>query len=475
VKRKIFVLVIVLLSALVVYNSCTKIDTTDIGGDLIPPIDNIHTFDTSLEVFSDNKLFVDTTRMSYSEPHGVGIIDDDPEFGKTTAALYSNFTPVSYRTYPFINRSEVKIDSVILSLAYTRTYGDSNSVQQFEVREIDPVAEFKDSSYPVSAPDFAVLPGLIGSKTVNFIELDDTAIYKNAKDTVRTSHELRIPLDTAFARRFVDYDTTNAYKSDTLFKTIFKGFQVVASEGGSSIKKALAYFNLTDNARTKITFYCRIVNNNKADTIAPVFTYTADAEADLIRRTPAHGYFDNVNNSAENDEKIYIQGAPGSYATLKIPGLANLDNRVIHLAQLIAERVPSFDDNVYAAPGALMIDAINNAGDSAFTIRNDFLLLNQYPGYDLTTLGGILHNDKYIFNLARYVQSIVTHQYRNYTLRIQTPFSYRPYFISPNTDHVSGKVLVALNKPVAFGRVVLYGGASTAPQRMRLRIIYSKI
>ena len=475
-KRKIFASVIVPLTAFLVYTSCTKIDTTDLGNGLIPAVDNVNTFDTILEVSTDNKLFVDTTDMLYEDGHAIGIIENDAEFGKTTAALYSTFNPASYGSYPFLNRDAVKIDSIVLSLAYTSTYGDSTGIQEFEVREIKPSADFKDSVYPITNPDFDVLPTVLGKATVNFLRLkNDSVYYVNAKETVSTINELRIPLDTAFGRRFVNYDTSGAYQSDEKFKVLFKGLEVRANEGTSPTKKGFAYFNLTDNARSRITFYCRIERDGVKDTIAPVFTYTAGAEANIIRRAPANAYLANVTNTTENDEKLYIQSTPGSYATIKIPGLSGLSNRVIHRAELIAERAQGAEDNIYGPPSTLFIDAISTTGDSAFTIRNDFSLVNAAPGYDLTTIGGILKDNKYTFNISRYVQSIATRQFPNYTLRIYAPYIIRPYFMAPNTNQVSGKTQVVLNTPVASGRVILLGGGSAAPERMRLRIIYSKI
>ena len=474
-KRKFFVSIIIPLSVFLVYTSCTKLDTTDLGNGLIPPIDNIHTFDTILDVFTDNKLFVDTTTMPYDEDHAVGIIEDDPEFGKTIAALYASFTPGAYGTHPFRSVADVKIDSVVLSLKFTKLYGDSTAIQEFEVREIDPLAVFQDTLYKLDASDFAVLPDPLGKATRQFLTLNDSTYYVNAKDTISVSSELRIKLDTAFGRRFVEADTSGAYKNDENFRALFKGVQVVASEGGSSSKTALAYFDLNDNTSSRITLYCRVTSDGKTDTVAPFFANTTDPQANLIRRTPAHGYADMPNDPQENKEKLYIQSTPGSYATIKIPGLSGLDNRVIHRAELIAERYPSAGDYPYTAPDALFLDAVNETGDSTFTIRNDFVQLSQYPGYELATLGGVLKKDQYVFNISRYVQSIVTQKFPNPTLRIHAPFLIRPYFIPANTNTPAGRTVVSLNTPIAFGRVVLYGGGSTAPNKMRLRIIYSKI
>jgi hypothetical protein len=250
--------------------------------------------------------------------------------------------------------------------------------------------------------------------------------------------------------------------------------EIKVNEGASPTKSALAYFDLNDNVHTKITFYCRVRNNGKTDTIAPSFIHSLDAQANLIRRTPANNYLTYLNNGTiNNDDKLFIQSSPGSYATIKIPGIDTLNNRVINRAELIVETIPSLDDNVYAAPAVLFLDAVNATGDSAFTIRHVFVPSNSYPGYDITLLGGILKNKKYIFNISRYLQGIVTKKEKNFQLRLYAPFTTRPYFLPPDNSTTT-KINLLISTPIAYGRVVL-GGGSHPTNRMKLRIIYSKI
>jgi hypothetical protein len=483
VKRNILASFAALLTGILIFGSCNKIDTTDLGNELIPGSDNVETIDTTLDVITDNLLTpsTDTIKMPYSELHTAGVIENDAEFGTTEAHFYSSFVTSQSHSYPFVNRDTVRIDSVVLSLAYSQLYGDSGSIQNFEVREIFTGYQFKDTGYQIDNPDLPVRPEVLGNKSVLFYTLNDSLSYVNDKDTVRTSSELRIHLDTAWARRFVSYDTTagSAYNNDSTFMDVFRGFEVRVNEGASPLKKALAYFDLTDNSKTRITFYCRIQNNGRTDTIAPYFLYKAGApQANMVRRTPANAYQANVNNGLPSDEKVYLQTTPGSFAKIEIPGLASLDNRVIHRAELICERFNSQEDNVYPPPQYMFIEAFSQTGDSILTIRNDFILANTARGYDINTLGGLFQNNRqYVFNLTRYVQSIVTKKQTSYTLRISAPFTSSPYFVSTN-DQVASKLpfSLVLNPTLAGGRVVLYGGSHPdTTKKMRLRIIYSKI
>jgi hypothetical protein len=478
VKRIICSSILVSLSIILLCTACNKIDTTDLGNELIPAVDNVNTFQTILDITSENVLFDDTTRK-YAGDYGVGVIEDDPEFGKTRGALYFGTAPTSFGTHPFIKQDSVVIDSVVLSLAFSSLYGDSNSIQEFEVREIDQSAEFSvDSAYMLGHPDFPVVPQLLGSKQVNFTTLNDTIQYVEAKDTVNSSRELRIKLDTNFGRRFVNYTVDNAYKNDTVFKTVFKGFEVKVNDA-SQQKNALAYFNIADT-KSRLTFYLRVVNNGKTDTVAPYFTHLSgrDPQANLIRRTPAHGYLTAITNANPNADKIYMQTTPGSYAKLTIQGLDTFaqTNRVIHLADLTVNRVEGLQDNIYTAPTLLFLDAINAARDSAFTIRTDFIPSSTAPGYDVSTIGGVLrNNNSYSFNISRYLQGIVTRKEPIQTLRIYAPYTTSPFYM-PKNGIPTEKVSLTVNTPAAAGRIILAGGAfPDETKKLRLRIIYSKI
>ena len=461
------------LSALLFF-SCSKLDTTDLGSELIPAVDNIHTFETILDVITDNYQFDDSTRMS-SQDYALGIIDNDAEFGRTEAAIYFTAEPLSFPSYPFLKRDTVFIDSIVLSLGYTGIYGDSNAIQQVEVREIEPDIIFrKDSNYKISTPLFPVIPDLLGSKLVNFNQLNDSIRYINFQDTVATRNELRIHLDTSFGRRFVNFDTTREYKNDSMFKSVFKGFEVRVNEAMSPGKNALAYFDLNDDDHTKLTFYCRVMRNGKLDTINPVFVYSNDPHANLINRTPGNGYLTYLQNGHDdNDDMLYLQSTPGSYGLIKIPGIDTLNNRVVHQAQLIIEKLPSAEEEKFRAPDILFLDALSSTGDSVFSINKDFIPVQSFPGYDISLFGGQLKNDKYTFNLTRYIQGIVTEKRPNYDLRVYSPFLHFLYYMQPD-GNPSIRLPLNFGTQVAGPRVVV-GGGSHPSRPMRLRIIYSKI
>ena len=135
------------LSVAIIF-SCTKInESTELGDDLIPAVDNVNTFDTTLELQAAFFPFEDSSKHLFGENMALGRITD-PAFGNTTADLYFNLSSPTYGASPFRD-TITAIDSVVLSLSYTTAYGDTTAAAQIgvEVSEINLGNNFYDSIF----------------------------------------------------------------------------------------------------------------------------------------------------------------------------------------------------------------------------------------------------------------------------------------------------------------------------------------
>ncbi len=475
---------VVFLVISIIFVRCSKLDPTDIGLDLLPPIDNITTFDTTLRVYTSNYLFDDSTTVNINETHTLGLIADDPVFGKTDAQIFLSFVPNSTNRNPFINiDSIVSIDSAILSLSYAGVvFGDSTSNQKISVFEIDD-DNFKDSlGYRVETPHFNTTgPDLAGS-VMNFSLFDDEKMIVVKRDTQRVSNVMRLPIDPSIGLRFAAYDTSTVYLTsgrDSAFQKAFNGLAIRVDEGGSATNNALAFFN-PGHQNSKLTFYFRVIRNGVEDTLTTdlIPYYTSNIRgyaANLVHRTVAHEYAGLSKTTAVVDpEKLLIQSDPGSYAIINVPGLKDIPNSVIHRAELSFVSAPSAGSDVYAAPDRFFLDVIDSANNRFLSVRNDFYITNQQTNeYDISSFGGTLKNGRYNFNLTRYLQGIITKGTENHAFRLYAPQTARVFYAVG--DMVSpGRYFIPVNNRVAKGRAVIYGGGEL-PQSMTIRIIYSKI
>jgi hypothetical protein len=495
-NRQLSLSILSVFSALLLLFSCKKInEATDLGGGLIPPIDNINTFDTTINVeayndlftFSGNPMTDDSTRSTSGDEHFLGLITNDPFFGKTDARIFLELKPPYYK-YTFFNKPDpdsLKIDSVVLVLDYVGTYGDSITPQTIEVREIS--SEFRyDTAYLIRENNFTTST-LLGSTTVVPHTLNDSTYAR--WDT--SKNQLRITLNNSFGERLLMYDTAgpnNAYSSDSAFREKFKGFALQSVSGGNAIMG----FNLR-GGNTKLAIYYSYADGNAAqpnnfDTTVAYFSFAANgfsASSNYIQRDHSGTPLLAAQGGTGPDPIVYIQATPGSFATIKMPDLALLNNRVVHRAELIMEQIHDVSDSTFPPPTFLYIDAFDPDMNKFRTVPYDLLFTSSAslnlgsfgiaPYIVQDGLGNAVRTWK--FNLSRYVQHVVNDTEPVYDLRLFAPF----YVINqykPSSNSAASPQPISINPSVAKGRIRLAGNTGTGdtnPRRMRLRIIYSKL
>ena len=458
--------------------NCTKIDTTTVGGNLIPPVDNIHTFDTTLNVLANNFDTPVCDSVYRADLHALGIIPNDPYFGKTTASMYFELKAQFYPfTFPASDKDSLLLDSAVLVIHYASSYGDTLAPQKALVYKL--TDQFSaDTTYTTCNVFNYDNADLLGEQTFIPARLPDSvhALREDAKS------QLRIRLSDAFAKTFIT-DSSVIFGSDSIFKIHFKGFALIADQmfGGNAIN----YFDL-GNADTRLSFYLRTSKSNVKDTtrIDFPFTYYSGEANSVIRERGTSEITNNLTHPPAGDSIIYIQTSPGSYAELKIPGLSGLSNRVIHRAELIVDQVYSGSpSDVYlTTPNYLYLDTKDTSTNgSYYPIPCDFTTSNGAP--DFTYFGGIKkvvedgsgHQvSQYVFNISRYVQSIVTKSANNAILRLSSPYSITNQItIVDRCKNVIAPFNFPLNN-IADGGVKLNGTNNTST-RIRLHIIYSTL
>lgn len=476
--------VLVLLSSHLV--SCKKLnESTTIGDDVIPGVDGVTTFDTSITVSTNTFLFdglTDSLQPNRFEEHILGYISNDPLFGKTSASIFMELKPASF-PFAFANKPDsLSIDSVVLVLAYNNLYGDSTIPQRVNVFEIDQSNIFKsDSAYQVRQQYFTY-SNFLGSKIFTPSSLNDSV--KVYLDT--TTNQLRIRLNDAFGSRLLSYDSTNVYKTDSAFKTNFRGFAIVPDEGFGG--NALMSFILANNVNTKLAIYYRYMKNQQEDTTVNYFLFTGTTTNSISAQ---HNYIKRdwsgtpllAAAGGPPDDLVYLQNAPGSYARIEMPDLRTVSNRIVHRAELMVEQVFHPSDLTFPPPLALFLDAYDSSLMAYKTIPYDLIpdqqgtypfTFGMYPRNQVDGSGNIVK--RWRFNISRYVQNVLNGKEKVYDLRL---LAHRYVFdkirLSPfdnSGDYTN--VTIAINPTLGFGRVRVGGGNHTA-QRMKLRIVYSKI
>lgn len=432
-------------------------ESTILGTDLIPGVDNIHTFQTdSFTVYSTTGLVTDSivaNRGNYEKV--VGTLTTDPVFGKTHAFLYTQFG-LPNSSFSFAGTNQV-LDSVVLSFSFDDYYGDS-------------LAPLKINVYPVTQPGFradtfyytfqslAYDPSdLLGSVTVTPRSLRDSVKIRGKTD----APQLRIRLNNAVGQSLLAQKSTGAFLNDSAFHAFFKGVALVPDTlaGG----KSLIYLNLNATT-TKLSVYYK---NSTSDSLVANFPFTGNTCAHsnfILHNYNGSEVANYINKNATTDSLVFLQNAPGYspgvFANLKFPYLQNFPNALINKAELILTEVstPGGSDNIYQEPDRLFLQEYDNNG----SLKNlpDIILNSSGQISNLDYFGGkrnFIANfagvqvAEYRFNIANYVQRVLKNQETSNRLKL-TIFPFRR----------------------AYGRVKLGGGNHTM-YKIKLRVIYTKL
>lgn len=478
--------IFVVLSFLIFFYSCTKIETTDIGSGLIPPIDGVNVKDTFFDVTTNTFIDDEIARIYKADEHVLGAITNDPLFGKTFASLFFELKPTSY---PFAfpgKKDSLVVDSAVLVMSYKGVYGDATIPQSWRIYELKDKLK-PDSAYGVNTSSFT-LGGQIGSKTVDITGFNDSVNYglENAKN------QIRIKLDNSFANRLIkNYDSLNAYKSDSAFRENFAGFAVVPDQSSGN---ALIRVSLTDtNTKLSLYYRTRLDTAIKRETMVTYFRFNTSGfketsgSANTIIRYRGGAQISNFVNTGKSDSLDFVQTSPGSFVTVKIPNLSRFRNSLIHRAELVLYQAPDnpVTDGVFAAPRYMLLSAYDSAKKRKISVPNDYEVTQGGPNIhifggfrDEREVQGIGRVSAYSFALTRYVQGIVTRHDSSYVLRLSAPSNdslfYKPPY--PLVANGSPSYLTPGNANIiANGRIRLFGGTGQPQLRMRLRLIYSEL
>ena len=474
-----------------IFSGCTRITTTDVGSGLIPPVDGITTLDTTFSVITDSYDDLDTIRVYKSDTHVMGAITNDPLFGKSTGSI---FFEVAANGYPFFmtgTKDSIKVDSAVLVLSYKSAYGDSLQPLKFNVYEINSLMDqFRDypANYPNAFPISYNSTPLVPTQTIDIRRLGDSVINRFEA----SKNQIRIKLSNSFAKRMIlDYDSTNAYKSDSIFRTYFNGFAIIPDP--SSPSNAFLNINLGDT-NTKLALYYTTATSASTvrDTTVSYlrFNTQTSGHANFITRNRTGAEVaGHLSATPKTDSMVYVQSMPGTGVRIRVPGLQSLSNRIIHRAELITEQIPDVAhpgvDNQMLPPRYLMLSIYDSVYQHKRNIPNDFVV-STLSGPNITTMGGYITYKStqgydqvaaYNFNISRYVQGIATRSDTAFNLILTAPSNDSLYYSDayPNTaSRYTWMMNQNYGNIVSNGRVRLGGGNHTR-FRMRLRIVYSKI
>ncbi len=389
ILRKRPLLAALFLALTAAFAACEKPEQR-IGLDVQPEDDLLNlmytdTFSISALTVKEDSIKTDELSLSLAGNY------IDPVLGNIQSSFATHLR-LPTNNVDFGNLADLALDSVVLSLAYEGSvYGNTND-QTWSVKELAEVI-YVDSSY------YSNREVLLGE------ELIDPAFATqeiNLDDWIQVEPDslipqLRLRLQNSFGQRILDASATSDLANNDAFVQFIKGVHVSSSTADAGVIR----FDVI-NAASKLTLYYR--NTVEEDTLQ----FSLNINADCARFTNfnldySSGPLSGIENNPINGDVVnYVQAGGGVKTKLEFPGLLALnefEQRTINSAILLIP-IDAMDVETFEPQSSLFALTINSDGESS-AIPDQLLGPAHIDGeYDE-------ENQRYRFNITRYVQAII--------------------------------------------------------------------
>lgn len=421
------------LAILVGLLSCEK-DVTSIGVDIQPPDDRLNVKKTDTLRLTAYRLPDDSTGTSTLFRSPLGQMND-PVFGYTRADL---FTQVRLPSNNVLFDNNPICDSVKLFIKFDDPgmYGPTDDPSTLGItiyQMTEAMASVVDTFY-YSNQSFDYDPTPLMDTLFTPVLADTLESGELSPDTL----ELRLPSSVG---QYILNGTEDDLLNNTNFSQYFNGLHIT-----SRVSSEIFYLDMPNSA-TRMTIY---YHNDELDSLSYSLTFNNNTQR--CNRF-YHDYSGTslsakpVDTTGYGEKEAYVQGLNGMRTAIEIPGLKDLkdSNLVINQALLELPIVPG-SNAVWGEPVTMVLLRLDSTGRTA-------TLLDQGEGNEHFMGGFNSSENKYTFNIARHVHSVINGDAPNEILVLV----------------VSGNAIRANRAVLKGSDPIIYGS-----DRMKLTLTYTK-
>jgi hypothetical protein len=356
----------------------------------------------------------------------------DSIFGRSDASIYAQLIPTSSSVS--IGDSTRSLDSLVLTLSYGGYYGDTATPLTFHVYRLDQSMSY-DSAY-YSTKTFSATEEL-GTATIIPAPNDSVSVYG-----VETTPHLRININnTHLGDTLLSWSGQSQLLNSDNFVAAFKGLYIKVDNVLSA--GSILYFNLIA-ARSKMTLYYHTATTDSLH-YDFAFSLSHARMSNFYHEYAATPVFNQIQDSTNGTEKVYVQAMAGVKTKIRFPNITDyIKDGMIAINKAEVEiTVSDNSTNHWAAPVKLLLLGVDSLGNAVF-LPDQFQGTAYYGGdYNSSTR-------KYKFNIAYYLQNILTGNTKDY-----------------------GLYLAVSGGSVQANRAIIYGGTSTV-DKIKLNLFYTK-
>ena len=315
----------------------------------------------------------------------VGILlgqTNDTKIGESKASFYSELA-ITKNAYDL--GANPILDSVVLILDQTSSYGELNSLFDLNVYEM--TSEISSSeSYD--------------NNTVLNVNSTPLATFNNYQFKTGES-VVRLPLSTAFGISLISAFGTTDMESTESFQLFFKGFYVTATAVNGDGFVSLSLNN--DSSKLEL-FY------NSDTQVDSSYTFSINSSESSISQ------YINENNTSEaiiavnsNDKEVAFVSSMSNFKTLiEFPDLTHLQNVIINQAELSVYQADYGSTEAITFPEPTKMILFQNFEDTSISYLNSYSTSNYGPigEKELIEVAGS-NTNVYSFQITQYIQNLI--------------------------------------------------------------------
>ena len=348
-----------------------------------------YTDTVTVRVYSREEDSVRTDELSVSQLGS----NMDPVFGHITAGVFVQFM-LEEADHNFGPNAQV--DSMVLYLLYSDSYGDTNTPQTIRAYEMEERLDVDSAYYS----NLEVQTGSTDFADYEYIPRPHDTLFIN-NDSLPGIQKVNMTANMELAEKLITAPD-DAMADNDAFKDFFKGLYLVTdpvSEGG-----AIVSYDVFSNFSEMILYY----HNDDADSLSFDYTIT------LLNSTVNKYVYDHSagdisfkqqvvdGDTSLGQQNFYLQGLGGVASVIKFPFIKEWDKLspvAINEAKLIISG--SETDPLWGAPPQLSMAEIQDDGTFGYLV-DQVEELEIYFGGDYKS-----STNSYTFRITRYLQSLI--------------------------------------------------------------------
>jgi hypothetical protein len=454
-NRRHFIKCLAVLCIPALFASCSK--DSGLGSNVLPPSAALGAYVTDTTTIVSSIKLKDSVLSGGTSSLLLGNYYD-PVFGPTKASIYTQLV-LPGNSLDFAFGSGVSLDSVVLVLPFVPgiSYYGALSPQTITVdtiQRVNGIGLLANHAY-YSDTNISHGGGHIGLTTLTPNPLDSFRSVYGSFNRITLPPQIRIKLNKSFGEWMIREDSIpasyNAYFTYGYnFETFIEGFYISVSNSFELPGQGGIMYVNPNYTGAGLSFYYRFNNGGIIDTTVQTFqigagcTYFGHFDHDYSKTAFYAGNKDSV--LAPN--VTYIQAMGGVKTQLSFPYLANwkkLGPVIVNKAEVdVPVNTSATGVDIPPSQAFLVRDS---SGTQIQLIDQSSNGLSYYGGtYDAT-------NKQYVFNIERYIQSVLDGKVAN-----------------------TGLYLISGSEAVTANGAVLYGAAkNTNSPRIRLKIYYTPL